>query len=93
MEIREYMINSNFSGALVEINGEHKAMKSIREDRIYFIVEGEGKFIINGEERSVSVEDLIFIPKGISYNLNGRMKYFLVCSPGFNPEGDIFLNN
>lgn len=91
MIINEYKINSKFSGALVEINGEHGSLKCLEEDRIYFIVEGTGKFIINNQEREISSYDLIFIPKKTPYNLVGKMKYFLICSPEFNPEHDIFL--
>ena len=49
MKIKEYKINPGFSGALIEIKGEHGKIKCLKEDRIYFILEGEGKFIINDE--------------------------------------------
>lgn len=91
MIINEYKINSNFSGALVEINGDHGSLKCLEEDRIYFIVEGTGKFIINNQEKEISSNDLIFVPKETPYNIIGKMKYFLICSPEFNPEHDIFL--
>ena len=91
MHIKEYKINSDFSGALVEINGNHGTTKCLKEDRIYFIIEGEGKFIINNKENNVSVNDLIFIKKNTPYNIIGKMKYLLICSPEFNPEDDVFL--
>jgi len=91
MNINEYKINSNFSGALIEINGNHGTLKCLKEDRIYFIIEGNGKFIINNKENAVSADDLIFIPKNTSYNIIGKMKYFLICSPEFNPDDDVFL--
>ena len=50
MKIREYKINSDFSGAVIEINGNHGTIKSLKEDRIYFIIKGTGKFIINNTE-------------------------------------------
>ncbi len=91
MIINEYKINSNFSGALIEINGNHGALKCLKEDRIYFIIEGNGKFIINNQEKEISPNDLIFVPKETPYNILGKMKYFLICSPEFNPEHDVFL--
>ena len=91
MIINEYKINSNFSGALIEIDGDHGALKCLKEDRIYFILEGNGKFIINNQEKEVSANDLIFVPKETPYNIIGKMKYFLICSPEFNPEHDVFL--
>ena len=91
MKITEYKINPNFSGALIEIDGDHGKIKCINEDRIYFIVEGNGKFIINNKEEAVSENDLVFIPKNMPYNIIGKMKYFLICSPEFNPKDDIPL--
>ena len=92
MAIKEYPINDKFSGALVDINGEHGKLKCLNEDRIYFIIDGAGKFVINDKEHNVKTNDLIFIPKETPYNIIGKMKYFLVCSPKFNPKDDIFYN-
>ncbi|MFC2142834.1 cupin domain-containing protein [Candidatus Aenigmatarchaeota archaeon] len=91
MKIDEYKINSDFSAALIEIDGDHGKIKCINEDRVYFIVEGEGKFVINDEENVVSKEDVIFIPKNTPYNIVGKMKWFMICSPEFNPKDDVVL--
>lgn len=89
MKIAEYKMNKDFSGSLIEIDGDHGETKSPREDRIYFIVEGSGKFIVDGEESSVVPNDLVFVPKNTPYNMNGKMKYFLIHSPEFVPGSDI----
>ena len=91
MIIYEYKINSNFSGALIEMNGDHGKVKCLGEDRIYFILEGNGKFIIGDESGEVSPNDLIFVPKNTPYNIMGKMKYFLICSPEFDPKDDVHL--
>jgi mannose-6-phosphate isomerase-like protein (cupin superfamily) len=91
MNINEYKINSHFSGALVMIDGDHGAIRCLHEDRLYFIVEGQGIFIINNRETAVSSDDLVFIPKNTPYNIIGKLKYFLICSPEFNPDDDVFL--
>ena len=91
MKINEYKINSEFSGALIEINGNHGKLKCLNEDRIYFIIDGKGQFIINDETKDVEANDLIFVPKNAPYNIIGKMKYFLICSPEFNSEDDVFL--
>ena len=91
MIINEYKINSDFSAALIEINGDHGKLRCIGEDRIYFILDGEGKFVIGDEESDISPNDLIFVPKNTPYNIIGKMKYFLICSPEFNPKDDVFL--
>lgn len=91
MIINEYKINSNFSAALIEINGDHGKVKCIGEDRIYFILDGEGKFIISDVESEVNPNDLIFVPKNTPYNIIGKLKFFLICSPEFNPMDDVHL--
>lgn len=91
MIIHQYPINTDFSAARVEINGNHGEMKNTREDRIYFILKGEGKFVINDKENAVSQNDLVFIPKDTPYNIIGTMTYLLICSPAFNAEYDVNL--
>lgn len=91
MKITEYKINKDYSGSLIEIDGKHRKIKSLKDDRIYFILEGEGKFIIDNKETNVAKYDLIFIPKNTPYDIIGKMKYFLICSPKIKPEEDIRL--
>jgi mannose-6-phosphate isomerase-like protein (cupin superfamily) len=91
MKINEYKINQEFSAALVDINGDHGKLVCTDEDRIYFILDGKGKFIIGNEESEVGPCDLIFIPKNTPYNIIGIMKYFLVCAPEFDPKHDVFI--
>ena len=91
MIINEYKINSNFSGALIEINGDHGKIKCLGEDRIYFILDGEGKFIIDGVESEVNPNDLIFVPKNTPYNIIGKLKFFMICSPEFDSKDDVHL--
>lgn len=91
MDINEYKINSNYSVALIKINGKHGKMKSLKEDRIYFIIKGKGNFIIENKEYEVNVNDLVFIPKNTNYDIIGKIKYILFCSPEFNPKNDISL--
>ena len=90
MNVKEYKINTDFSASLVEIDGNHEKIKSV-EDRIYFILDGEGKFTINDKETAVSKEDLVFISKNTPYNMVGKMKYLLIHSPEFKPENDTSL--
>jgi len=91
MKLAEYNINDAFSGTLIEIDGEHGKVKSPIEDRIYFILEGEGKFIVGEEESQVGPNDLVFVPKDTPYNMIGKMKYFLFHTPAFKSGTDIHL--
>lgn len=91
MKINEYKINKNFSWTLIEINWNHWKLKCLNEDRIYFILEWKWQIIINDKITEIEPEDLIFIPKNTPYNIIWKMKYFLICSPEFNKEDDVFL--
>ena|SRR3989338_892476 len=91
MQITEYKINEKFSAALIKINGDHGAIKCIAEDRIYFVIEGSGDFIIDNKTIRVKENDLVFIPMNTPYNVTGKMKYIIVCSPAFDPKHDVRL--
>lgn len=92
MEISEYPINKRFSGARIRIDGHHGALKCLREDRIYHVLGGDGIFTINGDERHVSKDDMIYIPRQTTYDFRGSMTLLLICSPAFDPAHDVFLD-
>lgn len=64
--IKNYLtkdFNKNFSLAVSELNGSHQLTKSTNSDRIYYLIEGNAVFIINGEEMKIKKEDTLFIEK------------------------------
>ena len=69
MKLKEYNISEEFSCTLVEIDGKHGMMNNPIEDRIYFVLEGVGVFILDGKEQKVGAQDLVFIPKNTPYNI------------------------
>ena len=91
MIIKEYRFDPKYSGALIEINGKHGKIKCTGEDRIYFVIEGKGKFMINDNTAEVTKNDLIFISKNTPYDITGNLKLFLLCSPEFKAEHDLSL--
>ncbi len=91
MKINEYKINPNFSGALIEIDGDHGKLKCVNEDRVYFIIDGTGKFVIEEKVLEIEANDVVFVPKNTVYNFIGKFKFFLICSPEFNPDDDVFI--
>jgi mannose-6-phosphate isomerase-like protein (cupin superfamily) len=91
MQITEYPINTQFSGALIEIDGHHGKMKCLSQDRIYYVVSGEGEFTIKEEAQSVQAKDVLFVPMNTPYNFYGKRTMFLVCSPQFMAEDDVVI--
>lgn len=59
---------------------EHKC------DFIYYIISGQGIFIIDGESESSTVGDLVVVPAGSKFTYRGNCKMLLVTSPAFYIE-------
>lgn len=51
-----------------ELTGEHGERITTGRARIYYILSGEGTFIVAGEKITVSPEDVIVIPPKTKYN-------------------------
>lgn len=59
---------------------EHKC------DFIYYVLEGEGYFEINGQKENFIKEDLIVIPTESKFTYKGKCKMLLITTPAFYPE-------
>jgi mannose-6-phosphate isomerase-like protein (cupin superfamily) len=79
------------SCSYIIVTGRHGRTKSLTNNRIYFVIEGRGEFIINDKSIRVSAGEAVVVPKNTPYDFRGDMKLFLVNSPAFDPEGDIKL--
>ena len=84
----------NASAAYFEVTGSHGKVKTTKSDRIYFVLEGQGEFIIDGKIISVEKTDVVIVPKNTPYDykaMKGTLKLFLVHCPAFDPEADVKL--
>ena len=82
----------NASTAYFEITGKHGMTKATKSDRIYYVIDGQGEFKINGEIIPVEKTDVIIAPKNVPYDyraVNGTLKLFLVHTPAFDPEAEV----
>ena len=55
--------------AYAEFTGEHGQRTIGERERTYYLLEGEAKFLINGETFEASEGDLVVIPQKATYNL------------------------
>ncbi|VVB59878.1 Cupin domain protein [uncultured archaeon] len=78
----------NASAAYFEVDGSHGKIRNKLSDRIYYVLEGKGEFIINDKIISVKTSDVIIVPKNTPYDYRGKMKLFLVHTPAFDAEFD-----
>jgi len=60
-------------------------------DQILFFVEGNGEATLNGEKKSVTVNDVVFVPAGTEHNFVNKgsdaLKLFTVYAPPNHPDG------
>jgi len=59
---------------------EHKC------DFIYYVLEGQGYFEIDGQKEDFSKEDLVVVPAGSKFTYKGNAKMLLITTPAFYPE-------
>lgn len=72
-------MNEGSSVIYAELTGEHGERTIGERARFYYIIEGQGEFIVNGEKTLVKVGDVVVIPpKGI-YNYWPTNKTVLKC--------------
>ncbi len=73
-----------FTALQVNVHGSHPLKEILRGNtRSYFVTEGEGTFVLNGESRTVNTGDLVVIPAGSQYQYTGEMTLFeFNVSPG-----------
>ena len=82
--------NENISIDIIEVyKGHGKYCTNKVSSHIYYVLEGNGKFKINGELYDVKMGDIIEIPKNTEFIYIGKMKLLLIMSPAFQANNNI----
>ena len=86
----EYPINDkDINGAIIKLNGRYPdpgfAINEICKEMAY-VVEGNGKIVIEEKEYLISQGDLVLINPGEKYYWQGNMELFMPCTPAWTPE-------
>jgi len=76
------------SAQYLEVQGRHEKVRSLVSDRIYYVIEGEGEVMINGETMPVKSSDVVIVPKMAPYNFWGTMNLFVVHTPAQDPDSE-----
>lgn len=69
--------------------GHDKYHKNIYSSKIYYCIDGKGKFKVAGEIINIEKGDLIEIPKNTEFVFAGNMKLLLIMAPAFRPQDGI----
>lgn len=86
---------STFSKHLI-IECNEKLQVSLIQHEVefsYYIIKGEGYFIIEDEKQLVTEGDLVVLPPGTKYTFGGRLKMLLVNTPQWHKDQEEIFPN
>jgi mannose-6-phosphate isomerase-like protein (cupin superfamily) len=76
----------------IETEGGHETAILEHEcDFIYYILDGNGNFSIDGQNENCSKGDLVVIPADSKFRYVGKLKMLLITTPAFYPEQEEIL--
>jgi len=85
----------NASGVYFEVTGHQGKIKTTISDRIYFVVAGEGEFLIDGISVKVSEHYMVIVHIITPYDYKASysiiLKLFLVHIPAFDRDAEVQL--
>jgi mannose-6-phosphate isomerase-like protein (cupin superfamily) len=79
------------SASVVHVDGRHGKSKSTVSDRVVYILEGEGEYVVGDEAVRVRPTDVIVIPKNAAFDCSGKMKYLVVHVPAYDHDHEVSL--
>ena len=75
---------------VMKVGDDIKTGFDTESDVAYYVLEGKGKCIINGEEKNIKKGDCVILPKGSKYkNLKG-LTLLAIAYPKFNRNKRIY---
>jgi mannose-6-phosphate isomerase-like protein (cupin superfamily) len=74
----------------VSITGHHDRVVNHESDRVYYVIEGSGRFQVGASAPAdgVTAGDFVFIPHGTPYEFEGDMRYLVMNGPAFRAGSD-----
>lgn len=73
------------------VETRHGRIRNERSDRLYLVLEGQGRFTVDGDGFDVAAGDVVLVPRGTTYDYEGGMRLFLVHAPANRDEADLSL--
>ena len=74
----------------VDIRSDAKTHYHKRLTEIYYVLEGEGKMELDGEQHSVTAGDAILIKPNCRHRAIGEMRVLNLVVPAFDPDDEWF---
>lgn len=93
LEIKNLLKNEMpFSVSTIKINGVNKLVKNKICNAVYFIIKGNGEFLINKKIHSVNEGDIVYLPKNTIYKDSGKMEMLSIYQPQFDQKQVEYLD-
>ena len=82
----------NFSLAKVEkIGDDIKSGYDTESDIAYYVLDGEGDCVIDGEKHHLKKGDCVFYPKGTKYKHSKGLTFLAIASPPFDAKKRVYV--
>ncbi len=76
----------------VRLEGHHRRLRTDASTRVYAILEGGGSITVGDDApRPLTDGDVVVVPRGVAYHLDGPLTYVVINVPGFRDGDDIYL--
>jgi len=86
--------SSSVSVTWVSIDGRHQELASLRSARLYYVLSGDLSFVLAGRgPTAVAAGELLVIPKGCPYYLEGTATYLVLNTPAFEAGDDAYTGD
>jgi len=83
--------DADLSITWVAIHGRHQRLRTDASTRIYAVTAGRGTITVGDQTLAVGRGDVVVIPRGAPYHLEGEMTYLVLNQPGFQDGDDLYL--
>ncbi len=83
--IREVFSNTDIGIAEAEVK-DAKLHYHEQMEEIYYVVEGEGKMVLDGEQMGLEKGDLLHIPPGVENKAQGGFKVLVISKPPWSED-------
>jgi mannose-6-phosphate isomerase-like protein (cupin superfamily) len=81
--------------AIAHIDGRYPVeRRAVNQEcnELGYVIEGQGKVVVEGKEQLLNVGDVVVIEAGEKYYWQGKMKLFISCNPNWYKEQHHFVD-
>lgn len=64
-------------------SGHAEEFRHAKSNFLFFIIEGAGEWIVDGESIAVAAHDVVVVPKGTAFYYRGKLKQVCITAPAW----------